>query len=377
MSGKMRAIGLMSGTSMDGIDAAILETDGTNIFGFGKTHFRPYSDAERKVLQSAVARAAGLTSRRLNDAVFHEAEALVTQAHIDAVQSLRQRLDANEEKIDVVGFHGQTILHRPQAGLTIQLGDGDALSAATGLKVVYDFRAADVAAGGEGAPFVPVYHRALANHAALDKPVVFVNIGGVANVTWIDSDGDMLAFDTGPGNALLDDWMMRNTGASMDVDGAAARAGRADPAVLAALMANDYFAQKPPKSLDRNAFDISALDGLTVNDGAAILVAFTVETILAAAQHFPDAPKCWIIVGGGTQNPAIMTALKARISARVDAATQFGWMPDFIEAQAFAFLAVRHLNGQPLTYPGTTGVKSAMPGGRMSRSVDSRGNMQL
>lgn len=364
MSGKMRAIGLMSGTSMDGIDAAILETDGTNILAFGPTYFRPYTEFERTTVGEAVANAIKTDSSACSRDMFSQAEDLVTRAHIDAVKSLRGKLSQSDSDIDVIGFHGQTILHRPESGLTIQLGDGEALSAATGLDVVYDFRSADVAAGGEGAPFAPVYHRALAMGASLDHPVVFVNIGGVSNVTWIDGAGDMLAFDTGPGNALLDDWMAARTGSAMDIDGATALTGTVDERALSVLLKNDYFAQTPPKSLDRNAFDTSCLSGLSVENGAATLVAFTAETILASAHHFSGPPKQWIIVGGGTKNPAIMSALETRTSVPVSAATDFGWMPDFIEAQAFAFMAVRHTNGQPLSYPGTTGVPRPQTGGQ-------------
>ena len=372
MDQKMRAIGLMSGTSMDGIDAAMLETNGREISAFGDTYFRPYTDIERELLRSAVAAASSLTSRSWDDGVIAEAENFVTNAHFEAVESLRQKIPSSDSNIDVIGFHGQTILHRPEIRLTVQLGDGSALSDMTGLDVVYDFRSADVAAGGEGAPLVPVYHRALAKHIGLELPVAFVNIGGVGNVTWIGANEDMLAFDTGPGNALLDDWMALITGASMDRDGVAALAGNVDEEALLTLMCNSYFATRPPKSLDRNAFDISALDHLSVNDGAATLVAFTAETIIAAATHFAQPVNQWIIVGGGTQNPAIMAALVKRSDAPVIAATDFGWMPEFIEAQAFAFMAVRHLKKLPLTYPGSTGVAEPTRGGRLAQSRNAK-----
>ncbi len=367
MGGIVRAIGLMSGTSMDGIDAALLETDGREIRAFGETCFRPYSEAERELLRRAMAQAPQLNSRVWENGVFSEAEDMVTRAHGEAIAMLREKLPQGCAPIDLIGFHGQTILHRPQAGLTIQLGDGALLAKLTGLDVVFDFRSNDVAAGGEGAPFVPVYHRALADLAGLEMPVCFVNIGGVSNVTWIGQDGELLAFDTGPGNALLDDWMARNTGAEMDRNGAAALAGSVDRAALTALLENDYFARTPPKSLDRNAFDLAPIENLSLKNGAATLVAFTVHSLLMAADHFAEPAKCWIIAGGGVQNPAIMTALGARASAPVCAATEYGWQTDFIEAQAFAFLAARHINDLPLSYPGTTGVAEPILGGRLVR----------
>jgi anhydro-N-acetylmuramic acid kinase len=362
-----RAIGLMSGTSLDGVDIALIETDGETIAAFGPTGYRAYSDAERTLLREALAAASSLTDRAARPGVLAEAERLVTQAHAGAVEDFLRQHDVPRGSVDVVGFHGQTVLHRPETRLTVQIGDGGALARALNLPVVHDLRAADVAAGGQGAPLVPVYHRALVRMAGRAEPVVVVNVGGVANVTYIDSDR-LIACDTGPGNALLDDFMLRRTGVAIDRGGEYAARGRPDRDWIARAMAHPFFAARPPKSLDRNDFAAFNVEGMSVDDGAATLTAFTATSIAQIAQHLPARPKSWIVVGGGANNPTLMRMLSEAVApAELLTGRDLGWSGDAIEAQAFAFLAVRSLKGLPLTFPGTTGVSAPLSGGVLAK----------
>jgi anhydro-N-acetylmuramic acid kinase len=324
---------------------------------------RPYAPQERSLLREAVKEAAYLKDRHARPALLTEAEDLITERHAEVVLDFLREHELDAASIDVIGFHGQTVLHRPEELLTVQLGDGQRLADLTGIKVVYDFRAEDVAKGGQGAPFVPVYHRALAMASELTLPAAIVNIGGVANVTWIGEDGDLLSFDTGPGNALIDDWLRETTGASYDEDGALAAQGRADTGRLEALLRNPYFLRKPPKSLDRNAFALSALEGLSPADGAATLTAFTAAALVMSVAHFPAPPQVYVIVGGGAHNRTLMAALETLLPGRLLDAEDVGWSVDSIEAEAFAFLAARSLRGLPLSLPGTTGVPEPTTGG--------------
>jgi anhydro-N-acetylmuramic acid kinase len=347
------AIGLMSGTSLDGIDAALIETDGERVFATGAALTQPYAPALRERVRALLGGAAA--------ARVAPVEAELTDAHAAAVEALLARSGTPKSAIGVVGFHGHTIDHAPTEGRTWQIGDGARLARTLGLPVVADFRSADVAAGGEGAPLAPLFHAALAR--GLARPLAVLNLGGVGNVTWIGDD--LLAFDTGPANALLDDWVRRHTGALFDADGATARAGQVRQAVVDTLLGHPYFARRPPKSLDRNTFVAAlTLDGLSVADGAATLVACTAATVAAARDHMAAAPARWIVCGGGRRNPAIMDALRARLGVAVDPAEAVGWDGDALEAQAFGFLAVRSLRGLPLSVPGTTGVRVPTAGGR-------------
>ncbi|HUC73342.1 MAG TPA: anhydro-N-acetylmuramic acid kinase, partial [Stellaceae bacterium] len=265
-----------------------------------------------------------------------------------------------------VGMHGHTILHRPAERRTRQLGDGATLARRLEVDVVADFRSADVAAGGEGAPFAPLFHAALA--ASQSKPLTVLNLGGVGNVTWIGEAGDVLAFDTGPGNALLDDWVHRHTGAAADFDGALARAGRVSGAHVARLLEHPYFARQPPKSLDRDDFRDALPDGLSLQDGAATLTEMTAAAVAAARRHFPAPAREWLVCGGGRHNSALMAALARRLDVPVRPVEAVGWDGDALEAQAFAYLAVRSVVGLPLSLPSTTGVPYPMPGGRLFRA---------
>lgn len=361
----MKAIGLMSGTSMDGVDVALIETDGEEVHALGLTAEFSYTEAERQLLRDAMEAARGLSQRTDRSGVLAIAESMVTAKHVEAVQRFARDSGVDLAGVDVVGFHGQTVLHRPEQRLTVQIGDGAALSAALGIPVVYDFRASDVEKGGQGAPLVPVYHRALALREKLEMPAAFVNIGGIANVTYVP-DGPpeaLLAFDAGAGNCLLDDWALKHTGVPLDRDSRLALSGRVNRGALETLLKHPFFSLTPPKSLDRNAFALDALAELSVADGAAALTAFTVAGIAAAARHFPARPGTWIISGGGTHNPHMMEGLHRVLGRDMMTADLAGFSADFMEAQAFAYLAVRRLRDLPATFPGTTGIAQPSAGG--------------
>jgi anhydro-N-acetylmuramic acid kinase len=360
------AIGLMSGTSQDGVDVALIDTDGERIAQFGATAFRPYTKEERTLLRRATAAAANLTERTARPDMVAEAESLVNAAHAEAVESFLASNALRRENVAAVGFHGQTLLHRPERGLTLQIGDGHALAKRLGIPVVYDFRAADVAAGGQGAPLAPIFHRALVHELRGAEPVAVLNLGGVANVTYIDGD-TLIACDTGPGNALLDDFLRLRTGQPLDTDGRKAAAGKVDAAMIENLMRNPFFAAPPPKSLDRNDFrDVvgGVFDGIGIEDGAATLTALTAAAVARIVPLLPRPPKTWIVAGGGARNPTLMHMLAERLApAKIESAHAAGWSIDSLEAQAFAYLAVRSLRGLPITFPGTTGVKAPLTGG--------------
>lgn len=350
---------------MDGVDVALVRTDGEAAVECGPFLGVPYDAAMRRALAAALVEARALRRARDRPGSLGEVERRLTGLHADAVRAFLVAHHLDIADIDVIGFHGQTVLHRPDARLTVQLGDGAALARSTGVAVVDSLRQADVAAGGQGAPLVPVFHRALA--ASLrETPVAFVNIGGVANVTLV-GEGAPIAFDCGPGNALLDDWALRHTGAPVDRDGAMAASGVADAGALARLMAHPFFAAAWPKSLDRNAFSLDALAGLSPEDGAATLVRFTVEGIAAADGLLPARPRRWIVCGGGRRNPVVLAGLAARLDAPVEPAEAAGFDGDALEAQAWAYLAVRSLKRLPITFPTTTGCPAPMTGGVLHR----------
>lgn len=355
----MRALGLMSGTSLDGVDAALLETDGVRVSGWGASLTVPYPADLRDALRGVLGGRGPVA----------EVEARITDFHTEVVRALLAR--EGGRGVDVVGFHGHTILHRPEERLTWQIGDGARLAESLSIPVVNDFRSADVAAGGQGAPLVPVFHRALAGN--LPRPVAILNLGGVGNVTWLGPSNDaILAFDTGPGNALIDDWALRWTGHPVDLDGELARQGSVDGAVVEIFSRHPYFARLPPKSLDRDDFArmvTPLLDGKTVADGAATLTALTVRSVLLAQRYFPAPAGQWLVCGGGRHNPVMMAGLRRALGVPVDAVESVGWNGDALEAQAFAFLAVRTLRGLPLTFPGTTGVARPLGGGRIHGAV--------
>ncbi len=355
----LRVIGLMSGTSLDGIDAALVRTDGAAAIACDGFVSLPYPEELR-----ARIRAVFNVTDRAGEAIS-ALERDITDLHAAAVRQLLAATGCAAADIDLIGFHGQTISHAPERGFTCQLGDGALLARLTGIRVVNDFRSADVAAGGQGAPLVPVYHQALTAAKGLNLPVAFLNIGGVANVTFVGTDGTLIAFDTGPGNALIDDLMLRHAGAAFDAGGATAAAGRVDAVVLTELMKHAYFAAPVPKSLDRNAFASTAWEGLSLADAAATLTAFTAESIAASVRHLPQAPGIWVVAGGGRLTATLMRMLRQKLQAEVVAIDELGLNGDATEAEAFAYLAVRAVNGWPLSFPGTTGVPQPMTGGRL------------
>lgn len=355
-------IGLMSGTSMDGVDAALLRTDGETIAAFGSGLTLPYDPALRARIRALLGHGHGEVQAVSRD---------LTAVHAEAVAALLRQAGLAPRDIAWLGFHGQTLLHRPEARhrRTWQAGDGARLAQVTGIATVADFRSQDVAMGGQGAPLVPLYHLALARYAKLTAPLLVLNLGGVGNVTYIGSGGDddLIAFDTGPGNALIDDWMLRHTGHAQDENGAAAATGEVDAAVLARLMAHDYFAAKPPKSLDRNDFSAQAVEGLSVEDGAATLAAFTAASVARGLSHLPQRPLRCLVCGGGRHNATLMKLLTQHLNMPVESVETVGWRGDHLEAEAFAFLAARAVRGLALSVPGTTGVRMPVSGGRFYR----------
>jgi len=353
-----RVLGLMSGTSLDGIDAALIETDGHDALrplGFITQQYEPEL---RERLRACLGKREGAAD--LDVAVV---EREMTEQHAMLVQEFLAAKGLGPEDINLIGFHGQTIFHKPDEGITVQIGDGALLAVLTGIPVVGDFRSADVQAGGQGAPLVPLYHRALM--AALPKPVAVINIGGVSNITWIggDKDEDLLAFDLGPGNALIDDWMLRHTGKTHDKDGKLAAMGHVDEAFIARFMADPFFALKPPKSLDRDRFSAYAPEGLSVADGAATLTTMTVRAIVEGLRLLPRAPRHLYLTGGGRHNGTMLRWLREQSGLPVSQVGVLGWNGDALEAEAFAYLAVRSKLRLPLSMPGTTGVPYAMTGG--------------
>lgn len=357
-------LGLMSGTSMDGIDLALLETDGEAHIEPLRDGFQAYTPSTRAALREAMDIAAALPTPVLADLALWpseliSADALVTQAHGEAVEDF---LQSSQTQVSLIGFHGQTIVHRPEAGFTLQIGDGQALAHSLGIDVVGQFRRADMAAGGQGAPLAPLFHAALAEGA---RPQGVLNLGGIANITWLGAQGALLAFDTGPANALLDDWVQQKTGQAFDENGALAAKGKVDATALAALMAHPFFTAPPPKSLDRLGFETAPIEALSAEDGAATLTAFTAASVAAGLALCPQRASRLILCGGGRHNKTLCRALEQSTNIEVVDCDSLGWRGDALEAQAFAWLALRSLKGLPLSRPETTGVGAPTTGGEL------------
>ncbi|MGE0407748.1 MAG: anhydro-N-acetylmuramic acid kinase [Amphiplicatus sp.] len=369
----MTAIGLMSGTSLDGVDAALLRTDGESLLEPGPALHLPYPRDLKIVLRRAIKAA---LEGRDSAADIGRAGADVTEAHVAAVRRLLEQAGLAPEAVDIIGFHGQTILHRSapspgSCGRTWQVGSGLVLARETGIDVVNDFRRADVEAGGEGAPFAPVYHGALARGLARKGAVGVLNLGGVANITFAPEGGDplgLVAFDCGPGNGLLDEWALLKTGESMDKDGALAQSGRVHKEILRLMLKNPYFERRPPKSLDRYDFKLDPVLPLSAADGAATLTAFTAACVRASEGFLPEPPATWIACGGGRRNPALMRAISTALETEILAAEDAGWRGDDLEAECFAYLAVRSIRNLPLSFPKTTRVPRPMTGGVLHRA---------
>ncbi|WP_373288884.1 anhydro-N-acetylmuramic acid kinase [Aureimonas endophytica] len=363
----------MSGTSMDGIDVALIETDGeSHVRRLGAAGF-PYDAGFRRRLAEALDEAKALREREARPGSLAAVERELTDRHAEAVHRFADENGLDLRDIGVVGFHGQTLLHRPQEGLTVQLGDGPRLAEALGRDVVFDMRAADMRAGGQGAPLIPAYHAALAAGLPDEQrryPIAFVNIGGISNITAIDGDTAPIAFDSGPGNALIDQWVAREAGIPFDQDGAVASEGHVDTGLAEAYLAAPFFDKPAPKSLDRFDFAVPEPGAGALEDVARTLCFVAAEAVLKAAAHLPATPKTWIVGGGGRKHPAIMADLKAgaaRRGARVWLAEEAGLDGDALEAEAWAYLAVRSLKGLPLSWPSTTGCRRPVTGGVLAR----------
>ncbi|WP_299150044.1 anhydro-N-acetylmuramic acid kinase [uncultured Tateyamaria sp.] len=355
----IRALGAMSGTSLDGVDAAVLDTDGVTIHGFGPSDFRPYTRAEQTTLHAALGQWHGATLEPATDVVM--------RAHAQVLSAF--------DGVDLIGFHGQTVAHAPRQQGTLQLGDGAALAHSLGVPVVWDFRSADVQLGGEGAPLAPFFHFACAKWMGATGPVAFLNLGGVGNITWVDptcatpeQEGALLAFDTGPANAPVNDLVHKRLGLPYDQDGRIAAKGTVETGALELFLAEAYFARMPPKSLDRNDFSemIGLVNELSDADAAATLTAMCAAGVAEAMQHCPRAPTRVLVTGGGRHNPVLMRMLDVSLDCRVAPVEAVGLDGDMLEAQAFAYLAVRVARGLPTSCPGTTGVRAAVGGGTFS-----------
>ncbi len=358
-TGVVTAAGAMSGTSLDGVDVAVLETDGRDIIGFGRSAFREYGAEERK----GIAAGFGLWS----GAAVEAAAGVIEAAHLEILQDFTD--------VDLIGFHGQTLAHAPRVQGTLQVGNGAMLAQELGVPVVWDFRSADVELGGEGAPLAPFFHHACARYIGATEPVAFLNLGGVGNLTWVDpsipephAEGALLAFDTGPANAPVNDLMQERLGLAYDKDGAVARGGTVEMGALELFLAEPYFARMPPKSLDRNDFDemVALVRELSDADAAATLTAMCAAGVAEAMQHCPSAPARVLVTGGGRRNPVLMQMLAVSLDCPVVPVEEVGLDGDMLEAQAFAYLAVRVARGMPTSCAGTTGVRAAVGGGTVS-----------
>lgn len=364
--GPLWALGAMSGTSLDGVDAAMVQTDGRRILEFGESRYRAYTEPERRILRAALGKAEGPE--------IDAASEIVEIAHAELLSEFPEAA--------LIGFHGQTTLHQPDMGRTVQIGNGRILAEALDRPVVWDFRSADMQLGGQGAPLAPYYHFALAQMVGFRRPVAFLNIGGVANLTWVDpsrdapeAHGACLAFDTGPGNALIDDLCQTRLGQKMDRDGFLTRSGAVHDQVLTALLSGEvYFSRIPPKSLDRNAFSnwTDTVSDLGDADAIATLAAASAGSVALGMEYCPRPPERLLVTGGGRRNPGLMELIEGVVDCPVEPVERHGLDGDMLEAQAFAFLAVRVLRGLPTSGPGTTGVAAPVGGGQISRSTQIR-----
>ncbi len=365
----MRAIGLMSGTSMDGIDVAMIETDGMNVVRRGPSLELAYDPAFRRKLAHALEDAKAIVLREERPGNLSAVERELTERHADAVLQFLAANGIDPGSVDVIGFHGQTVLHRPERALTVQIGDGQILADLTGIQVVYDLRANDMVHGGQGAPLVPIYHQALAAGIEGESEVAFVNIGGISNVTFVGAGRNPVAFDSGPGNTLIDQWMQQNAGIPYDDGGRIASEGEVHDGIVAQCLAMPFFVKGPPKSLDRNDFSPELVAELELADGARTLAAISARAVFRAAEHAPKPVTQWIISGGGRKNRMIVSDLRQlaeKSNQQVLLAEDAGFDGGAMEAEAWAYLAVRSLRGLPITFPETTGVKVPVTGGLLA-----------
>ena len=362
------ALGLMSGTSLDGVDAAFLETDGERIIRLGPSLCLGYSDADKATLEEATQAALRWQFAGPRPNSFAAAEIVIHKCHVRAVKTLCGDHKEWADNLAMIGFHGQTVLHHPPKapfqGRTLQLGDGEALAKALGKPVWYDFRTADVDAGGQGAPLAPVYHQALVAYSKLDRPTAVLNLGGVGNVTLVTKNDHIIASDTGPGNGPLDNWMARNGLGAFDPDGKYALSGTPHLPLVRKWLEREFFQRTAPRSADRYDFDvINDMDDLSVEDGSASLAAFTTLAAVYTLNDMKEKPRSLIVCGGGRHNKAMMWMLREHLDATVKTAEEVGWNSDAIEAQAFGYLAVRAKWRLPISFPTTTGAPKPMTGG--------------
>jgi len=365
------AMGLMTGTVLDGnIDLALIRTDGEEVQEFGAWKLAPYAPEVPPLLAKALIAAREWNFEGREPSIFRDAEEALTRAQSGAVLDFFREAAIDPSRIAVIGFHGQTVLHkapRPGSpGATRQLGDGELMARLTGIDVAFDFRSADMRAGGQGAPLSPAYHVALLRRIAAAPNTAVLNLGGVGNITWWGGENRIIGFDTGPANAPINDWIGEHGAGEMDRDGRLARRGNVDEARLAALLRHPYFSAPFPKSLDRNDFTSEMAKGLSLEDGAATLTAISAAAVGKALDLLPERPSRLIVCGGGRRNPTLLEAIRSRAAVTASLAEEAGWRGDAIEAECFAFLAVRVLRGLPLSFPLTTGVKSPTPGGRLA-----------
>ena len=365
----MRVLGFMSGTSLDAIDMAVMETDGETITELGPTGAHRLSAETRDLIQLAIDAALVWKRSEEEPVAFIRAARAVAREHADAVEEFLDGLVFSILDFDLVAFPGQTVLHeRPENGLvgrTVQIGDAQWLANEFKVPVACDFRTDDVAAGGQGAPLAPIYHAALVKMSGFELPVAVLNLGGVANITLIDSKGEMTALDTGPANGMIDQWVQRHTGARFDEDGRWAEAGKVDQVALVALLADEFFTLPAPKSLDRYDFSLAPVETLSLEDGCATLTAFTAEAFRRGLALCPETPNLIVVCGGGRLNPTLMDAIVDKAELPVITAEEAGWRGDSIEAEAFAYLGARTVEALPISFPGTTGVAAPMTGGRI------------
>lgn len=366
----MKVLGFMTGTSLDGVDMAVLETDGEDILELGPAGSRPLDDEVRALVKRATAEALKWPMGAPEPAIFADVAAAMAREHIIAADEFMAQHDILPQDLTIIGLQGQTVLHEPPmpgrpVGRTVQLIDAQAVAAALGVAVAYDFRTGDVAAGGQGAPLAPIYHEALVKFSTMHLPTAVLNLGGVGNVTLVMEDGVLEAFDTGPANGMLDLWMQEKANLPYDFRGLNAKAGTARDDIVQAYLEHPYFQISGPKSLDRFDFSLEPCEGLSIEDGAATLTAFAAETVARGVKACSRQPLRLVVTGGGRLNPTLMGQIQAKLSVHVMSAEEAHWRGDTVEAEAFAFLAARTLMGLPISFPGTTGVPAPMAGGRI------------
>ena len=369
-SSRMRVLGFMSGTSLDAVDMAVLDTDGETILAFGPAGERKLSAQTRTLVEQATSDARAWAWHAPEPASFAPAARAVAQEHLSAALSFLAEHGLKTADLDLAGFHGQTVWHEPPGrtrpeGRTVQLGDAALLARGLGLPTAYDFRTADVAAGGQGAPLAPVYHDAIRRWSGLEGPVAVLNLGGVGNITLIGADGALTAFDTGPANGMIDLWVQARTDKRLDEGGALAKAGQVHAPVLQAYLAHPYFQAWGAKSLDRYDFSFDPVAHLSLEDGAATLTAFAAHAVALGVEACSERPRQIVVGGGGRHNPVLLQAIRERVGVPVAPAEHHGWRGDAIEAEAFAYLAARTARGLPISFPGTTGVAAPMTGGKI------------